>query len=59
MYYERKQERKCLVFSCGLGKTGRGEGVGAGDWWVKPGDGELGDTDGNSPETSPTFLHVS
>ena len=31
----------------GLGKTGRGAGVGGGDLWIKPGDGELGDTGGN------------
>ena len=48
---------KCVF--CGLGKSGRGEGAGARDWWVKPGDRELGDTDGNSPEISPTLLHVN
>ena len=26
-----------------VGKTGRGVGVGVGDYWVKPGDWELGD----------------
>ena len=36
-----------LVMRTGLGKTGRGAGVGVGDLWVKPGDGELGDAGGN------------
>ena len=37
-----------MVRQIGLGKTGsRGAGVGAGDLWVKPGDGELVDTGGN------------
>ena len=32
-----------------LGKTGRGAGVGAGDQWVKPGDGNW-EMDGIFPE---------
>ena len=37
-----------------LGKTGRGAGVGAGDQWVKPGDGNWG-IDGTFPEMPSTF----
>ena len=43
-YYNRKRN-PCQPsvnednFQLALGKTGRGAGVGAGDQWVKPGDG--------------------
>ena len=40
---------------CVLGKTGRGVGVGAGDQWVKPGDGNW-EIDGNSLVMPSKFL---
>ena len=30
---------KSIIVNLGMGKTGRGAGVGVGDQWVKPGDG--------------------